>query len=99
MDTNQSTITELTDILDRTAHRIVDHGTRTKSRTLQAMAAATQDMCPGAAAALVDGAGSEIARLRAFGIVHGVVLRDLPADAQRLLLSQLVGHLAHELAA
>ena len=32
---------------------------------------------PGAAEALVDWGGSEIARLRAFGIVHGVVVRDL----------------------
>ena len=99
METNQSTIIELIDTLDRTAHRIVDDGTRTASWTLQAMAAATQDVCPGAAAALVDWDGSEVARLRAFGIVHGVVLRDLPADAQHHLLSQLVGASAHELAA
>ena len=99
MDTQQSTTLELIDILDRTAHRIVDAGTRTKSRTLQAMAAATRDVRPGAAAALVDWDGSEIARLRAFGIVHGVVLRHLPADAQQHLLHQLVGPLAHELAA
>ena len=35
-------------------------------------------VCPGAAAALVDWGGAEIARLRAFGIVHGVVLRHGP---------------------
>jgi len=99
MDTDKSTITELIEILDRTAHRIVDDGTRTRSRTLQAMAAATQNLCPGAAASLVDWAGSEIARLRAFGIVHGVVLRDLPADTQQHLLRQLVRASTHELAA
>jgi hypothetical protein len=99
MDTDRSTIMELMEILDRTAHRIVDDGTRTRSRTLEAMAAATQDVCPGAAAALVDWDGSEIARLRAFGIVHGLVLRDLPAYSQQQLLRQLVGPAAHELAA
>lgn len=99
MDTNKSTTMELAEILDRTAHRIVEGGTRTRSRTLQAMAAATRDVRPGAAAALVDWHGSEVARLRAFGIVHGVVLRDLPADAQQQLLRQLVGPFAHELAA
>ncbi len=90
---------ELTEILDRTAHRVVAAGTASRSRTLQAMAAATHDECPGAAAALVDWEGSEIARLRAFGIVHGVVLRDLSTDAQQHLLRQLAGTARHELAA
>jgi len=99
MDTDQSTITELAQMLDRTARRIVDDGTRTRSRTLQLMAVATQHVCPGAAAALVDWDGSEIARLRAFGIVHGVVLRDLPADTQHQLLRRLIHASTHELAA
>ena len=99
MDTDKSKFVELIETLDRTAHHIVDHGTQTRSRTLHAMAVATQDWCPGAAGALVDWEGSEIARLRAFGIVHGVVLRDLSADAQEHLLRQLVGASAHELAA
>ena len=99
MDTDKNTIVELMEILDRTAHRIVGNGTRIRSRALEAMAAATRDLCPGAAAALVDWDGSEIARLRAFGIVHGVVLRDLPADTQKLLLRQLIRASTHELAA
>ncbi len=99
MDTDESTITELMDMLDRTADRIVAGGTRTRSRTLRAMEAATRALCPGAAAALVDWNGSEIARLRAFGIVHGVVLRDLPTHAQERLLKQLVHAARHELAA
>ena len=90
---------ELMEILNRTAGRIVADGTRTESRTLQAMAAAARDLCPGAAAALVDWNGSEIARLRAFGIVHGVLLRDLRAHAQAHLVTQLVGASAHDLAA
>jgi hypothetical protein len=44
---------------------------------LEALAAAARTLCPGAAAALVDWEGPEIARLRAFGIVHGALLRDL----------------------
>ena len=99
MDTDKNTIADLMEILDRTAHRIVDDGTRTRSRTLEAMAAATRDLCPGAAAALVDWGGSEIARLRAFGIVHGVVLRDLLANTQHQLLRELVRAATHELAA
>jgi hypothetical protein len=99
METDRSKIMELMEILDHTAHRIVAEGTPAKARTLQAMADATQGVCPGAAAALVDWHGSEIARLRAFGIVHGVVLRDLPAHTQQHLLMQLVGASAHELAA
>ncbi|WP_332644117.1 hypothetical protein [Aeromicrobium sp.] len=90
-----SAIAELKKILDRTAHSIVADGTHSKSRVLQAMAAATRDVSPGAAAALIDWESSEIARLRAFGIVHGVVLRDLPLRAIR----QLIGASAHELAA
>lgn len=89
----------LTDILNRTADRIVTDGTPTKSRTLEALAAATRELCPGAAAALVDWNGSEIARLRAFGIVHGVVLADLPVGARTHLMAQLTGVSAHELAA
>lgn len=64
---------ELNEILNRTADCIVADGTRAESRTLQAMEAAARDLCPGAAAALVDWNGTEIARLRAFGIVPGEV--------------------------
>ena len=89
----------LSTILNRTADRIVTDGTQTESRTLEALAAATRDLCPGAAAALVDWNGSEIARLQAFGIVHGVVLDDLSAGARTHLMAQLTGVSAHELAA
>lgn len=82
---------ELNEILNRTADRIVSDGTHAESRTLQAMESAARDLSPGAAAALVDWNGSEIARLRAFGIVHGVLLQDLSANAQAELLTQLLG--------
>ena len=76
-------------ILDRTAERIIESGTRCDPATLRAMAAATCHLCPGAAAALVDRDGSEIARLRAFGIVHGVVLRSLGDGARSRLAARL----------
>lgn len=81
----------LESILDQTAERIVESGTRTEAATLCAMSAATRHLSPGAAAALVDWDGSEPARLRAFGIVHGVVLRDLGARGRSRLLAQLRG--------
>ena len=90
---------KLSDVLNRTAYRIVADGTRAESRTLQAMEVATRRLCPGAAAALVDWNGSEISRLRAFGIVHGVLLCEFPTNAQRQLLAHLVGACGHELAA
>jgi hypothetical protein len=99
MDTGRSTTMELREILDGTADRVVADGTHAESWALQMMEAAARDLCPGAAAALIDWDGSEIARLRAFGIVHGVLLRELPATAQTQLASQLVGVSAHELAA
>jgi hypothetical protein len=99
MDTNKSTLAELAEVLDRTAQRVVDEGTPSRSETLEAMAAATRGLCPGAAAALVDWHGSEIARLRAFGIVHGVALRDLSSDMQYDLMRQIVRASTHELAA
>lgn len=81
---------ELNELLNRTAVHIVADGTQTESRTLQAMASAAVDLNQGAAAALVDWNGSEIARLRAFGIVHGVLLRELPDSAQEELLTHLL---------
>ena len=81
---------ELNELLNRTADHIVADGTQTESLTLQAMASAAVDLNQGAAAALVDWNGSEIARLRAFGIVHGVLLRELPDSAQAELLTHLL---------
>ncbi len=91
MDTNRRTFMELTRILDSTANRIVGGGARTETQTLYAMADAARDLRPGAAAALVDWSGSEVARLRAFGIVHGVILRDLEPRDQLQLLDTLLG--------
>jgi hypothetical protein len=82
---------ELNELLNRTADHIVADGTQAESLTLRVMASAALELNPGAAAALVDWQGSEIARLRAFGIVHGVLLRELPASAQAELFQHLLG--------
>jgi len=76
-------------ILDRTAQRVVANGTRTEAHILCAMSAAARRLSPGASAALVDWAAPEPVRLRAFGIVHVVVLRDLDASGRARLLDQL----------
>ena len=90
---------ELNEILNRTADRIVAGGTLTESRILNAMASAAGELNPGAAAALVDWNGPEVARLRAFGILHGVLLRELPANARSQLAAELLHGYALELAA
>ena len=78
-------------MLGRIAVQVVEHGTLTEARVLQAMSAASREACPGAAAALVDWGGSEIARQRAFGIVHGVVLEVLDTPGRSHLLDQVLG--------
>jgi hypothetical protein len=91
MTTKKSGTQELHEYLDRSVDRILEDGTRAEARTLQAMAEAARALNPGASAALVDWDGPEVARLRAFGIVHGVLVRDLPADLQAHLLTRLRG--------
>ena len=78
-------------VLALVAERIAEHGTAAEARVLELMAAAVHRTNPGAAAALVDWKGAEIARLRAFGMVHGVVVADLGAGAQSALLDQILG--------
>lgn len=80
---------ELNEVLSRTAERIVAEGTAAALPSLEAMAEATAALNPGAAAAMVDWDGPEIARLRAFGVVHGIVLRELSPNRQGELLRQL----------
>ena len=56
---------------------------------LTAIAAALWERSPGAAAALVDWCGPEVARQRAFGTAYGVVLHVLDGPAQDALLERL----------
>lgn len=89
MNTNWNTTAELTAFLGLVAEHIVADGTQAERRTLDRMASEARRIAPGAADALDDWQGSEVARLRAFGIVHGVLVRELPAPAQAGLLAQL----------
>lgn len=84
-------------LLGDLADRVVELGTRDEAPALEALARAAGEASPGSAAALVDWDGSEIARLRAFGIVHGVVLRDLSPVQQAALLDGLGGSDEHAL--
>lgn len=91
MNTYDTTSVDLSRTLDRVAYDIAERGTVSELWVLDALATAARDLCPGAAAALADWEGSEMARLRAFGIVHGALLRDLTPESRALLLARLRG--------
>jgi hypothetical protein len=77
---------ELARLLEGVADRVSESGTESEREALQAVSDATRVGAPGAAEALVDWEGTEAARLRAFGILHGVVLHVLgPEDCAWLL--------------
>ena len=82
----RSASAQLAYVLDDAAHRIAERGTGAERRVLEAMAEVAAPTAPGAAAALVDTYGSETSRLRAFGLLHSLVLEGLgPQDHARLL--------------
>ena len=87
----------LATLLAGVAQRIAECGTATERRALRAVHDATRWSAPGAAAALVDQDGSETARLRAFGVLHGVVLGVLGPEDRAWLLDRLRGRGSHEL--
>lgn len=89
METNPKTTDELNTFLTLAAERIVAEGTSAERWMLGLMADAARPVAPGAAAALEDWRGSEIARLRAFGIVHGILIRELATSAQAELVLRL----------
>jgi len=77
---------EIADLLDEAAHRIAEWGTGSQRRVLEVMADVAAPTAPGAAAALVDRAGTEASRLRAFCLLHSHLLDALgPRDHARLL--------------
>jgi len=86
----------LATMLAGVAERIAEHGTATDRLALQAVHDATRWSAPGAAAALVDWDGSETARLRAFGVLHGVALCVLGPEDRAWLLDRLRGGSARE---
>lgn len=78
-------------LLALVAERVAEHGTATEARVLELLSTAVHRTHPGAAAALVDWTGSEVARQRAFGVAHGVVLDDLGPGARSALLDGILG--------
>ena len=82
---------EVAIMLEHVAARIAEHGTVSEAPVLTAMAALAERLSPGAAAALVDWGGAEVARLRAFGVVHGVVLAVLDPCAPPFVLGRALG--------
>lgn len=82
---------ELQEILDTIAHKIVDHGTTTETASLHTLASAASQIAPGASQALTDWDGSEIARLRAYGTIARVLVRDTSTVAQQDLAVRLIG--------
>lgn len=83
--------TELSILLDGVAHRISESGTRAEQRVLHAMSEIAAPMAPGAAAAVVDWHGAEVARLRAFGLIHGLIVERLGPMEHARLLEQVTG--------
>jgi hypothetical protein len=87
---------QLDRLLAQVAQRIAEHGTGPDRLALHAVAQVTRWLAPGAATALVDWEGSETARLRAYGLLHGVVLRGLDHADHSWLLDRLRGNDAAE---
>jgi len=81
----------LQEMLATIAENIAEHGTRMEAQALTALAAAVRDTQPGAASALSDWDGAEVARLRAFAVIHITVVA-ADADRQRSI-AQSVGRL------
>lgn len=88
---------ELARRLDAVARRIAASGSASERPALHAVAEATRWLAPGAAAALVDWTGPEVARLRAYGLLHGVALHALDDDDQAWLVGRLGGTPSAEL--
>ncbi|WP_296665833.1 hypothetical protein [Demequina sp.] len=66
--------------------RLAQDGTLAHRAELEELAEIAQAFAPGAAAALVDWSGTEIARLRAYAIVSSVIrgrIADTYSDVQR----------------
>jgi hypothetical protein len=86
---DQQPVRELDALLEGVAERIVLNGATTEASALQAVADAARWAAPGAAAALVDWEATEILRLRAFGVLHSVVVEVLGDEDRWWLLDRL----------
>jgi len=83
--------TELARVLDQAAHRVAESGASAERRLLEAMSEVVEQSAPGVAAALMDPDGTEISRLRAFGLVHTHLLEVLGPCEHAWLLDLLHG--------
>jgi hypothetical protein len=80
-------------VLEEAAHRVAEQGTASELPLLEAMSEVAADSAPGAAQALVDWAGTEVSRLRAFGVVHAHFTNALGSCEHARLLHLLAnGH-------
>jgi hypothetical protein len=82
---------ELHAVLDVVARQIYERGTHSAEASLTVISSAVSGTMPGTAAALIDWEGAEVLRLRAFGVAHGVAIRTLDPNAQRVLLARIRG--------
>jgi hypothetical protein len=82
---------EVRTLLDDVARRIAEFGTLAERRLLQAMSEVSVHRSPGAAEALVDWGATEISRLRAYGMVHAVVIEELGPVEHAWLLDRVRG--------
>jgi hypothetical protein len=82
---------QLAHALEEAAHRIAEQGTSTERRLLEAMSEVVAVSAPGVAAALVDQGGSEVSRLRAFGLAHTHLVVAL-GPAEHAWLLDLLDH-------
>lgn len=76
---------------DTLAHQLIADGTHAHRLELEELAQKVRDVAPGAAAALVDWAGSEVARLRAYGVAREAMRQrvvDRYAELQRETLAR-----------
>jgi hypothetical protein len=87
---------EVASLLDAAAYRVDEHGTPAERRLLGAVAKVSEATAPGAAAALVDWSGTEVSRLRAFGLLHAHVVRVLGGREHASLLAMLEDDVAVE---
>lgn len=82
---------ELAEVLDQAAHRVAEQGTSAERRLLEAMSGVIAQSAPGVAAALGDPDGTEISRLRAFGLAQTHLLEVLGPREHAWLLDLLDG--------
>ena len=79
-------------LLAAVAERVAEHETVSEARVLGLVSGRRAPANnPGRRRPSSTGTGAEVARQRAFGVAHGVVMGDLGPGAQSVLLDQILG--------